>query len=99
MKLLLPFVLLFGINGYSQIQVNSTSRYIQEAPNCHNRYNVDYKLADYSFPAGDSTILTQLDLESIEVYRSSTEDVVVNDPINNVNIILFKREASEIIEK
>ncbi len=99
MKLILPFVLLFGFNGFGQIQLNSTSRQIQEAPNNINRYNVDYKLEDYTFNSEDSTILLALDLESIEIHRSAVEEVVINDPINNVNIILFKKEVSLLIEK
>lgn len=99
MKLILPFVFLFGMNGFAQIQMNQSSRMIQEAPNCFNRYNIDYKLDDYSFTGGDSTILTLIDLESIEHMRSSASDVIINDPVNNVNIVLFKKEVSFLTEK
>lgn len=99
MKLILPFVILFGLNGFAQIQIDNSSRMIQEAPNCFNRYNIDYKLENYNFASGDSTILALIDLESIEVHRSTQEDVTIYDPINNVNIILFKKEVILLIEK
>jgi hypothetical protein len=92
------FVLFFSFDAFSQIELNKNSKKVIDAPNCFNRYNIDYKLENYTFN-GDSTILTQIDLESIESQRSTLHDVTVLDPINNVSIVLFKKEAILIIEK
>lgn len=79
---------------------NSTSRYFStpEIPSNVERYNVDYTLKNYVFVNGDSTILEQIDLASIEHLRSATENVELLDNNTGEIIILFysKRKPTTI---
>ncbi len=85
--LLLLFIL-FSSLGFTQ---NISSRYAVPItpPTPMERYGIDYELKDYIFINGDSTVLNQLDLNSIEQYRSMSEDVEIIDSNTGLTIILF----------
>ena len=85
--------LLIGVAAYSQ-QLDPSSR-IQTSPPVKStieRYKEDYELQSYSFENGDSTILLQLDVESLEVFRPATGTFVVVDPNTGLNVILYSRK-------
>lgn len=66
-----------------------------ELPTNIERYGIDYKLKDYSFTSGDSTILESIPLEQYESMRSNESDVEIFDPISGQTLILFHEKKSK----
>lgn len=58
------------------------------------RYGVDYELKNVTTP--DPGILVQLNLNQYESLRQQTSDVEVNDPQNNVTIVLYALEKTRL---
>lgn len=80
--------------GFAQQTETPTSREVQPVVLKSNieRYNVDYKIINYTCVNGDSTILNHINLDELESHRSTTEDVQVIDPNTGFEIILFHKK-------
>lgn len=92
-KLLTLATFAIGLNVFSQ---NITARKAEPLifPNAIERYNIDYKLKDYTFQDGDSSVLLLLDLNYLETYRSPDSNIEVADPNTGLIVILFNRKRS-----
>ena len=100
MKRKISFIFVcISVLGFAQEQETPTSREVQLAVSFSNieRYNVDYKILNYSFMNGDSTILNQINLDELEAYRSPTENVHVIDPTTGLDVLLFYRKNQGIL--
>lgn len=82
----LLFVLLFSFNGFSQ-----TDKYKKEIVilSMQDRYDYDYKLKDYVFVDGDSSILDLINIDQYEPQRHQTENVEIFLPNINQTLILY----------
>lgn len=65
--------------------------------NLVQNYGLDYELANYSFPPGDSSILNQLNLPTLFQHRDESKDKEFIDLEHGVTIIMYSRQKS--IEK
>ena len=86
-----------ALTSFSQLEdINPTSRYRThvEAPNNVERYGIDYELKDYTFINGDSTILSQLNLEALEEFRSEDESVEAIDSNTGLIVILYQEKRN-----
>ena len=93
MKAIATFVLVVMCStAYTQLEhVNPSERYRVEIPSPSNieRYGIDYKIKDFSLTDQDSSLVEQIDLSSLEQYRSEFQDVEVIDNLTGLTIILF----------
>ncbi len=79
-----------------------TSKRMQNIfPDNIDRYKVDYELKDYTFENGDSTILLQLDLESVEPLRNTSglATTEVEDPNTGLIIVLYSEKKIKLLTK
>lgn len=82
----LLFVLLLPFYGFSQTDKYKKDIYIITM---QDRYEYDYKLKDYNFIDGDSTILDLINIDLYEPQRHLTENVEIFLPVINQTLILF----------
>ncbi len=59
-----------------------------------NHHKIDYELKEFDFPNGDSTILTHIDLISLEQFRRLNHDIEFFIPEINQTVILYSTNKS-----
>lgn len=88
------FILLSPLFSESQTDLTSRVMIPVEIPSAIERYNVDYRLKDYQFQNGDSTVLLQLDLEYLDGLRIEDSDIEKVDPNTGLTVVLFNRKRN-----
>lgn len=90
--LLVHLCTLISTSSFSQEISHPEKRYVQpnSALNNIERYKLDYELLDESL-LGDSTILLDLDFNSMEQFRNDVHDMRAEDPNTKVGVLLYNR--------
>lgn len=86
--LLTTLFLIFNIYAFGQTHLSRIAQQ-PEIPSNIERYESDYKLKDYTFVNGDSSILESINLEYLEQFRSTEHNIEVIDPNTGLSVILF----------
>ena len=88
MKITITTFLFLVISSFSFSQ---TGKYQEEIHimTMQERYDYDYKLKDYVFIDGDSTILDLINIDLFEPMRHQTENVEIFLPNINQTLVLY----------
>lgn len=85
--------------SYSNAQQNQSERFapsVQHTLTNIDRYKIDYELVDQSSIVSDNSILSEINLERIELLRHETDDVISLDKNTGLEIIIYSVQKAGI---